>query len=302
MSCYHPHYALDLGIDSDTGKKKIKFLPRRMDSSLQQLRYKYGEDSVLSLPCGHCVGCVLDYAKEWAVRCSLEAIYYPNQTWFITLTYDQEHYDPKLTKEPLQKFIKAIRNDGYKVRYFGCGEKGGLTFRNHFHVLLFGLPVNDLKLYKKTKDGYLFTSKFVSSFWNKGFVTVAHGTFKTAGYIARYCMKKRLSKDEDEFIIMSKRPGIGQRYFEEHSSELTEYDNIVGNFGSSITANIPRYFDKLAERYGIDISFNKAKRIDLAKQLTRSDLLNYCYENEEQLLEHKEILKKEKVRYLPRGL
>lgn len=304
MSCYHPHYALDLGVNAETGKKIIKFLPRRYDSNLKDLRSKYGEDNVLCLPCGHCVGCCLDYSKEWAVRCALESLYYPDTSWFITLTYDNEHCPEFLFKRPVQKFIKDIRNAGYKVRYFAAGEYGSAenTHRPHYHLILYGLPINDLKLWKKSKTGYLFTSEMVSKFWPYGFITIAHATFQTAGYIARYCLKKRMVKNDDEFILMSKHPGIGQRYFEDHAEEIIKYDKLVGNFGNSLTSPSPRYFDKLAEKFGIDITKNKDKRLDLAKKLTRNDLIQYCYVHEEEVNLQKEDAKSRKLRYLPRGL
>lgn len=302
MSCYHPHYALDLGLNSSTGRHAIKFLPKNVDQNLMQLRYKYGEDAVLCLPCGHCVGCVLDYSKEWAVRCTLESTYYePYTCWFITLTYAPEFVPDKLTKEPLQKFIKDIRNAGYKIKYFACGEHGDKanTYRPHYHILVFGLPINDIKIWSKSKGGYLFTSKFIESFWPFGFVTVAHSTFETAGYIARYCLKKRLKmlegQSDDEFIIMSN--GIGKRYLLDHKDEILKYDGITGKFGNSLFSSMPRYFEKLLNQVGEDISAFKDKRLSKSKDITRSQLLDLCYGHEEMLLAYKEDIKSHNLNY-----
>lgn len=288
MSCFHPLYAVDLGINKDTGKKNIKMMPRRADQSLKQLRLKYGENSVLTLPCGHCVGCTLDYAKEWAVRCQLESLYYPNSSFFITLTYSPEHLPEKLEKKPFQDFIKRIRNDGFKVRYFGCGEVGvdGLRGYNpHYHLMLYGLPLTDLKIIKKTSSGYLFTSDTIGKYWTFGFHSIALSSFETAGYVARYCMKKRLTNQDDgEFILMSKKPGIGERYLVEHMDEIKKYDSIVGKFGNQFLASVPRYFERLCEKFGIDLQFLKDKHLYNAKLLTNHDLNFHHVVNEEELM------------------
>lgn len=42
------------------------------------------------IPCGKCIGCRLDYSKNWATRCVLEASQWEHN-WFITLTYDEDH-------------------------------------------------------------------------------------------------------------------------------------------------------------------------------------------------------------------
>ena len=75
MSCYHPLLAIDNGIDSETGKHRIKILPQRVDINLKLLRDKYG-DSLLLLPCGKCIGCLKQKKSSWAVRIMLEASLY----------------------------------------------------------------------------------------------------------------------------------------------------------------------------------------------------------------------------------
>ena len=49
----------------------------------------------LEIPCGRCIGCKLDYSRQWANRCSLEATQWQNN-YFITLTYANE-YLPAMT-------------------------------------------------------------------------------------------------------------------------------------------------------------------------------------------------------------
>ena len=98
--CTRPIYSLDLGI-KENGKRNLKILPRRFDlSSVKQLKARYGDSSIVPLPCGQCLNCKLNKAKEWAVRCVLEASLY-DENFFVTLTYDDEHYpeDASLHRE-----------------------------------------------------------------------------------------------------------------------------------------------------------------------------------------------------------
>ena len=139
-SCTRPLYAVDLGI-KENGKRNIKILPRRFDLySYEQLSARYGEKSVLPLPCGKCLACRLNHAKEWAVRCMLESLYH-DENYFVTLTYDDEHLpvDGKLHKKHYQDFLKRLRASSGCFRYFGCGEYGSLNKRPHYHFVLFGI-------------------------------------------------------------------------------------------------------------------------------------------------------------------
>lgn len=87
------------------------------------------------VPCGRCIGCRIDKARDWAVRIMCES-YTSQSSWFLTLTYDNEHMDSlSLVKSDLQDFIKKVRdkvrsyNSNIKVRYFGCGEYGDRSGR-----------------------------------------------------------------------------------------------------------------------------------------------------------------------------
>lgn len=64
----------------------------------------------IKLPCGQCLGCRLDYSREWAVRCTHEALLHQENS-FITLTYDDEHlpWDRGLRKKHWQDFAKRLR-------------------------------------------------------------------------------------------------------------------------------------------------------------------------------------------------
>lgn len=256
MSCSKPALAVDLGI-KENGKRNIKFLPRRVDFSYQSYLDKYG-DSLIALPCGKCEGCILARRKMWSLRCYCESLYH-QENCFITLTYDDYHVPKKLNKSHFQEFIKGLRNAGVKCRYYGCGEYGGQTGRPHYHIILFGYFPIDARYYFTSQSGFRqFTSKFLSDIWKKGILTVSEFTAETAAYTAGYVDKKY--KQNDCFTLMSKRPGLGEQYFMDHYEQVYKNDSLVVNFGSHV-AKVPGYFDKLAEKIGLDITAVKDKRL-----------------------------------------
>ena len=252
MACEHPLLAVNLG--RYNGSYKIKILPKRYDQNIHSLEDKYGYDNLLMLPCGCCAGCKISHQREWSVRCSLEAEYHA-QNCMITLTYEDRLRPKRLIKRDLQDFIKRMRNKGIHFRYFGCGEYGTLNGNCHFHIIMFGYWPKDAKFEFNSKSGYpVYSSKFVFDVWHRGFISVSEMSPGTAAYVAGYVDKKL---GDGEFVLMSKRPGIGERYFREHLFDIYAYDNIVGAFG---VAKVPRYGDKIADQMFYDLEDLKAKR------------------------------------------
>lgn len=253
MSCEKPLLALNLGKKED-GKMLLKIIPNRADYNLANLERLYGHDNILMLPCGNCAGCRASHQKQWAVRCALEASLYKENS-MITLTYNEKQCPTKLVKRDFQKFIKDLRNDGYKFRYFGCGEYGTKNGRPHYHVILFGFWPDDCRFEMNSEKGFpLYKSDYLSKIWSRGLVRVSEVTAGTAAYVAGY-VDKKIGKEE--FILMSKRPGLGEKYFVENLVDIYKYDNLVGNFG---LAKVPRYCDKIADKFNYDILDIKDER------------------------------------------
>lgn len=280
MSCTNPIYALDLGVKED-GKRAIKILPKRFDlSSIHQLEYRYGKNNVLPLPCGSCLSCRLAKAREWAVRCTLEASLYDDNC-FITLTYDDQHLpdDAKLHRVHIQLLLKKLRKL-YKIRYFGCGEYGSHTKRPHYHLIIFGWYPNDVDKFQ--------SSKLLTELWPYGFNRVDECNFQTCQYVARYTTKKVYSEEKtDEFLMMSLKPGIGAGWFAKHF-DIFEHDKVCGSFGVS---SIPRYFEKLADLACIDLQDVKQKRIDKAADIKLHELIVHAMEHQEDLYSYKANIK-----------
>lgn len=288
MSCTSPIIALDLGVIN--GKRKIKILPQRVDLySKSTLSTRYNTNQLLYLPCGQCLSCKIARAKEWAVRCVLEAKT-SNDNYFITLTYDNNNCPSKLNKKDVQDFIKRLRNYFPQVRYLACGEYGGQTKRPHYHIILFNTPFSDLRFHSKAAQGFYFTSKLLNDLWPFGFTLVGEFTYASAAYVARYTVNKIDSKS-DEFILMSLKPGLGAKYFEQHYKNIYEVDKVYGTFGNSHYAKPPRYFDKLLERLDVELFQDiKAKRIRSGE----FDSIDYLIKH--QLDEYeKQFLNKEKI-------
>ncbi len=276
MACYHPLTAYGI-MNEQSGKMKIVFL--KNEPTGEHLKSIGAEK--LKLPCGNCVGCRLEYSRQWAIRCFFEAKQWKHN-YFVTLTYNDENVpmrphckvDPAtgevmdmtdvMTLDPpaFSAFVKRLRTNmfrrnGHKgIRFFGCGEYGPLNMRPHYHLILFNCPLDDLKV-DKVENGYTYyRSEFIEKTWGKGFVTVTDFSFETAAYVARYVLKKHKGKDryyyedkgiEPEFTRCSRRPGIAYQYFDENEDRIYSFDEVffVNGKGKPLKVKPPKYFDRL---------------------------------------------------------
>ena len=260
MSCFYPRIAFQAGFN-ENGKKNVKFARLRVDWSIKEYKLHYG-NSIFLMPCGKCEGCKLEKARDWATRCVLESKYH-DESCFLTLTYSDKDYPATLEehKRNIDSFIDSLRNVGLKIRYFGCSERGSHTKRLHFHVIIFGWCPDDLEVYSRGSHGdLLYTSKFLQKYWYKGFSIVGFMTFQSAGYVARYTTKK--IGENDSFIFMSNRPGIGFQYLKDNAELIVKYDAVYGDFGDSTSAPVPRYFNRfLSEWFPKEYEKLQARRI-----------------------------------------
>lgn len=260
-SCTNPLLAVRL-YKPLIGKSIIKILPKSRPVTLDELKSKYGFENILELPCGHCLSCISNKRKEWAVRCCLEALEHKDNC-FVTLTYDPEFYDDNFHRDHVQVFFKNLRNRGFKVRYYGCAERGDESNRCHYHAILFGMFPEDAKYYSKTKSGFSqFTSKLFSDCWPFGLVTFSDFDPSQASYVAGYVLKK-LELNKDFYHFQSTRPGIGQAYVLRNAESIYDSDKLVVSFGSHLFG-IPRYFDKVAQEC-LSMDLDDIKAVRLAK-------------------------------------
>lgn len=294
MSCSNPRKGFDVGEMSVNGKPMYKITGYNVDhleytnntwipctSNVKGRYYTKIATRFVEIPCGNCIGCRLQYAREWANRCMLEAKYH-EESHFITLTYNDkylptncfvketgEYIDiPTLVKKDLQDFFKRLRKKlNYDIRYFCCGEYGSQFHRPHFHCIIFGLKLDDLK-FNFVKDKYNhYRSQLVEDAWSIydrktnsydpiGFVDVCDVSWDTCCYTARYVMKKQKGKNarefyEDsgyspEFVTMSRRPGIARQFYDDNKSYIYEFDEVsVETQDGGLKVKPCKYYDRL---------------------------------------------------------
>lgn len=183
-----------------------------------QLNREAPDAEPLALPCGGCLGCRTSAAQSWALRCHLE-LHEHRSAVFSTLTYDERHQPPTLSKQHLAAFLKRLRTNARRktanplarVRFFASGEYGETTGRPHYHAILYGLSKNDEQLIQDSwKQGHTRTDV----------VTPARIAY-CAGYTSKKIGFKRNIREQVDpetgevyqwqppFIQMSRNPGIG---------------------------------------------------------------------------------------------
>lgn len=235
---------------------------------------------VQAIPCGQCIECRLQYAREWATRVMLEKNFgyngrpYPDGTcWFLTLTYEDEylpeackvntetgeiHRGISLRKSDVQKFIKRLRYyySYMKIKYITAGEYGSQTLRPHYHLIIFGLPLEQDQLKKvgmsPLNDPYWKHEK-LSQIWGKGHVTIGRVTWESAAYVARYTLKKVKGRDKLWYQMQgmneeytTKSQGIGKSYFLENMEKIYQTDSVpIVNKKNNSCVHPPKNFDRL---------------------------------------------------------
>ncbi len=216
------------------------------------------------VPCRQCIGCRLEYSRQWAVRGMHEAACH-DENCFLTLTYSDEYLPPwgSLDSAAVPLFMKRLRKSisPRKVSVMYAGEYGSRFGRPHYHVVLFGHDFSD-KLPWATRNGLpVWRSGALEKLWPAGQSELGSVTFESVAYVARYITKKVTGAgasahyqvcDEDgvvhdrepEFMRMSRRPAIGRRWFEEFGAEC--YANGAGGvLARGRLMKPPRYYDGL---------------------------------------------------------
>lgn len=216
--------------------------------------------TAFQLPCGQCIGCRMDKAYAWGIRCLHEKKMHRDNC-FVTLTYNDE-FVPEgstLVKRDLQLFMKRLRKvKGAGVRFFAGGEYGELNKRPHYHLLLFNCGFPDMAFHARNARGEcLYTSSELAGLWFQGFNTIGEITMDSAVYCAKYALKKvngdaafshyefvdvdgMVYDRQPEFAVMSRRPGIGMPYYQKYGKEVRDLDTVVVD-GKEIKP--PRYYD-----------------------------------------------------------
>ena len=283
MPCYSPLTGYRARYLNDNGKRPVVF------------NVKDGfKDMSVQVPCGQCIGCRLEYSRQWAIRCVHEAQMHDTSS-FITLTYNNESLpnDWSVSKRVFQLFMKRLRKRlCLPIRFFACGEYGEICStcgehqtkcfcriykaslgRPHYHAIIFGYDFPDKLLHTKKNGNLLYHSPFLAEVWPYGFNIIGDVTFESCAYVARYIMKKQKGKDapdyyekihtqtgelcfvEKEFCLMSRMPGLGATWLEKFKSDTDkDFITIRGK-----RMSLPKYYDSLLEKIDGEDSFEQRK-------------------------------------------
>lgn len=289
------------------------------------------ETETIELPCGKCIGCMLERSRQTAIRCMLEKIDH-DESYFLTLTYDEDHirrnpcYDSEtgeyyevdtLYKKDYQDFMKRLREHqkrkyNKELRFYAVGEYGDTTGRAHYHALIYGLHIEDLELYKVNNGNPLYISEEIEKIWKNGQIQIGEVTFESAAYVGRYMMKKQKGDTkgvyedmgiEPEFSLCSLKPGIGAKYFEQYKNKIYRYDSVtIPTAKGPITIKPPKYFDKLLDKEKPNLLEElKKKRLDIAIEEQNTKMKKTTLLRSEQL-EAEELILKDKIKALQRTL
>jgi hypothetical protein len=216
-------------------------------------------------------------------------------------------YPPMAGVSHFQRFMKRLRKakcyypkdhekankliPGSAIKFYMCGEYGknckhGLDLelvqcpfcnvgRPHYHAILFNCSFPDKREYAVQNGVTRFTSDILQELWPYGFVDVGDVTVNSAGYVARYIMKKvtgdaadqwyesvdlngEITKCPHEYSTMSN--GIGAEWYEKFKDDVFPSDEVPVP-GMGVMKGVPRYYEeRLRKEAEADYDMIKARR------------------------------------------
>lgn len=162
------------------------------------------------------------------------------------------------------EYGSKCRTCGIKERYHksqGCSHYQ--PGRPHYHALIFNWRPPDGQIYSDRGLHPIYSSQRLSDAWDdQGLILYGDVTFESAGYVARYCLKKRNGAEAwdrytytdfdtgefkrilPEYNAASNRGGIGKRWYEKFKSDCYPHDYVVMK-GQKM--RVPKYYDRLLE-------------------------------------------------------
>lgn len=235
---------------------------------------KLPSDKLIEMvPCGKCVNCLANKRQSWSLRLWAETLS-SSTSLFLTLTYEETKMplkgnNPTLLKRDLQLFFKRLRKyihskypDSPKIKYFSCGEYGGLFNRPHYHAIIFSLPA--------VRNFFLFYEDVLRDIWGKGHITVEGVNGNRIGYVSKYLLKsdeeRTFPNRESYYDVLGVQPpfllssnGIGASLLDRF-----DFNAFVANKGVvrllSCCGGLPRYIlSKLPEEVQLQIKLYRKK-------------------------------------------
>ena len=168
----------------------------------------------LKTPCHKCWQCKENRINDWVGRCIAE-----RETSVacsvVTLTYGGGDVPESrfLRKSDITAYMKAIRNDGYRVRAFYAGEYGSKKGRAHWHAVLFwSTRAPNRELRKNIQCEY----------WPHGYSFWDDADAASIRYVMKYINKDSQEADQLKAMGMSRKPMLGYAYFAELAGRYIE--------------------------------------------------------------------------------
>lgn len=175
-----------------------------------------------------------------------------------------------------------------------CGEYGEATADNnwiarpHYHAILFGFTFPNLTLVNIRNKNRVYISPLLSKLWKHGSHEIGSVTYQSAGYVARYILKKQNGEyAEREYAIvntetgeltdqqithpytaMSLHPGIGKKWYEKNKSDLFPHDYAVAPNGRKVP--VPEYYRRLLRADDPEL-YEELRKIRIEKCIDNPD-------------------------------
>lgn len=207
-----------------------------------------------------------------------------DESYFVTLTYDERRVPLTLQPRDCQNFLKRLRRRVDRLRFFCVGEYGDRVGRPHYHALLFGARLSvGSRTGKQT-----FESPEVSAAWKDGMSVVGRVTPASASYVAGYCAKKfargrfrnvelvdpetgEVVPFQQPFARMSLRPAIGVPWLERFGATDVANGYVVCD-GQKLP--VPRYYsDWFRARYPLRAEELEQGRAEFAARVPEVELM-----------------------------
>lgn len=187
--------------------------------------------------CGQCKACRITRREEVGARIFLESLMYRDKAAFVTLTYDSENMpeNGSLVKKDVRRFGQNLRRlvPDHEVSTVLVGEYGDESQRAHYHLAIYGIPLNvayDEKMPKYRQKyrqvckkrhhrpvdfpGY---EKLCLRAWKyRGHASIGLIEVASAKYIGGYATKKLTANKSEpegcipEFVTWSRKKAVGK--------------------------------------------------------------------------------------------
>lgn len=203
--------------------------------------------------CRHCEICRTNRLNDLIGRCVAEQSV-SSTTLAVTLTYAGDVPEAAvLCYSDVQKFLKRLRFDGYRVRYIVAGEYGAAKGRAHWHIILF---------FRGKAPDVEMDRRFNWDYWPAGFSYFQRPDYKGFRYVLKYALKDQTNSGSIRALSMSKVPPLGHDFFMRLAGRMVS---------QKLALHAPEYsFSDVLDRSG------KPRRYWLQGRMREMFLERYC--------------------------